>query len=109
MTGRLALFWANTEVGQIIPAAAAKVMKSRRLIVAPRTGRLYRIEQLRRKGQMSALGQKQTCAAQKIMSTLPPKADVGGATSDVRLVPIADIASVIRSPRPRGQGAREGL
>ncbi|MGC2218472.1 MAG: hypothetical protein WA645_12550, partial [Pseudolabrys sp.] len=26
---------------------------------------------------MSALGQKQTCAAQKVMSALPPKADIG--------------------------------
>ena len=25
---------------------------------------------------MSALGQKQTCAAQKVMSALPPKADI---------------------------------
>ena len=39
---------------------------------------------------MSALGQKQTCAAQKIMSALPPKADMCGATRDVRFVPIAD-------------------
>ena len=29
---------------------------------------------------MSALGQKQTCAAQKVMSALPPKADVCSAT-----------------------------
>ena len=28
---------------------------------------------------MSALGQKQTCAAQKVMSALPPKADMCGA------------------------------
>ena len=41
---------------------------------------------------MSALGQKQTCAAQKVMSALPPKADMCSATSDVRFVPIADIA-----------------
>ena len=40
---------------------------------------------------MSALGQKQTCAVQKVMSALPPKADMCGATSDVRYVPIADI------------------
>jgi hypothetical protein len=39
---------------------------------------------------MSALGQKQTCAAQKIMSALPPKADMCGATRDVRFVPKAD-------------------
>ena len=30
---------------------------------------------------MSALGQKQTCAVQKRMSALPPKADMCGATS----------------------------
>ena len=39
---------------------------------------------------MSALGQKQTCAAQKVMSALPPKADMCSAQADVRLVPIAD-------------------
>jgi hypothetical protein len=27
--------------------------------------------------RMSALGQKQTCAAQKVMSALPSKADIG--------------------------------
>jgi hypothetical protein len=33
---------------------------------------------------MSALGQKQTCAAQKVMSALPPKADIPRAERDVR-------------------------
>ena len=33
---------------------------------------------------MSALGQEQTCAAQKVMSTLPPKADICGAITNVR-------------------------
>ena len=42
--------------------------------------------------RMSALGQKRTCAAQYGMSALPPKADMCGATRDVRFVPIADIA-----------------
>ena len=42
---------------------------------------------------MSALGQKQTCAVQKGMSALPPKADMCSATRHVRFVPIADIAS----------------
>ena len=42
---------------------------------------------------MSALGQKQTCAAQKGMSALPPKADMCDATRDVRFVPIADITA----------------
>ena len=41
---------------------------------------------------MSALGHKRTCAVQNGMSALPPKADMCSATSDVRFVPIADIA-----------------
>src|SRR5262249_21245263 len=59
--------------------------------------------------RMSAMGQKQTCAAhklmsalhpiatvkadfpRKVMSALPPKADMCGATNDVRFGPIADI------------------
>jgi hypothetical protein len=61
---------------------------------------------------MSALGQKQTFALQKVMfalppkatakadfsqtvmSALPPKADMCGATTDVRFGPKADIAGV---------------
>jgi len=43
--------------------------------------------------ELSALGQKQTCAPQKAMSALPPKADVCGATSDVRFGPKADITT----------------
>jgi hypothetical protein len=42
---------------------------------------------------MSALGQKQTCAAQTGMSALPSIADMCGATRDVCFGPIADIAS----------------
>ena len=42
---------------------------------------------------MSALGHKQTYAVQNGMSALPPKADMCSATSDVRLVPIADMPS----------------
>jgi hypothetical protein len=33
---------------------------------------------------MSALGQKATCAPQKVMSALPSKADICGAARDVR-------------------------
>src|SRR5262249_45597030 len=40
---------------------------------------------------MSALGQKQTCAVREGMSALPPKADMCGATRDVRFGPKADI------------------
>ena len=43
---------------------------------------------------MSALGQKQTFAAQKPMSALPPKADMCGATRDVRFVPKADMLTI---------------
>jgi hypothetical protein len=40
---------------------------------------------------MSALGQKQTYAPQQVMSGLRPKADMCGATRDVRFGPKADI------------------
>ena len=43
---------------------------------------------------MSALGQKQTCAVQKIMSALPPKADMCSALAHVRFVPIADMSTL---------------
>ena len=42
---------------------------------------------------MSALGHKRTFAAQKGRSALPPKADMCGATRDVRFVPIADMTA----------------
>jgi len=42
---------------------------------------------------VSALGQKQTFAPQKAMSALPPKADMCGATRDVRFGSLADICS----------------
>ena len=40
---------------------------------------------------MSALGQKQTCAMQNVMSALPPIADMCSALAHVRFVPIADM------------------
>ena len=43
---------------------------------------------------MSALGQKQTFAAHKSMSALPPKADMCGALAHVRFVPIADMTKL---------------
>ena len=46
---------------------------------------------------MSALGQKQPCAAQKVMSALPPKADMYAALADVCFVPIADISIASRT------------
>jgi hypothetical protein len=50
---------------------------------------------------MSALGHKQTFAPQKAMSALPPKADMCGATRDVRFGPKADIL-IIRSLHQHG-------
>ena len=44
---------------------------------------------------MSALGQKRTFAPQKVMSALPPKADMCSAQADVRFVPEADIAASV--------------
>jgi hypothetical protein len=60
---------------------------------------------------MSALGHKPTCAVQKGISALPPKADMCGATRDVRYGPIADSCSAtkriaIRSLRRRGRRRR---
>ena len=45
---------------------------------------------------MSALGQKQTYAAQQVMSALAPKADMCDATRNVRFGPIADIPISLR-------------
>jgi hypothetical protein len=50
---------------------------------------------------MSALGHKPTCAVQKGMSALPPKADMCGATRDVRYGPIADIQDTNREANLR--------
>jgi hypothetical protein len=42
------------------------------------------------------------------MSALPPKADIDGYGRDVRFVPIADIGSIIRSPRRQWQAKSPG-
>jgi hypothetical protein len=44
---------------------------------------------------MSALGQKQTFGSVRLMSALPPKADIGTQPRYVRLVPKGDIASLL--------------
>ena len=43
---------------------------------------------------MSALGQKQTYAMQKVMSALPPKADMCSALPDVCFGPKADMMPI---------------
>jgi hypothetical protein len=47
---------------------------------------------------MSALGQKQTLDWPPLMSALPPKADIGTQSRNVRFVPIADICTAANSP-----------
>jgi hypothetical protein len=44
---------------------------------------------------MSALGQKQTSARIRVMSALPPKADIEAQSHDVRFVPKADISRLL--------------
>ena len=48
---------------------------------------------------MSALGQKQTCAPQAVMSALPPKADMCSALADVRFGSEADMRSALGDVR----------
>jgi hypothetical protein len=45
---------------------------------------------------MSALGQKQTLGKVTLMSALPPKADIGTQSWNVRFVPKADIQAIVR-------------
>ena len=51
---------------------------------------------------MSALGQKQTSGHVRVMSALPPKADIGTQRRDVRFVPIADIPRCSKERRYSG-------
>jgi hypothetical protein len=43
------------------------------------------------------LGQKRTLGRVRLMSALPPKAEIGGVSTDVRFVPKADMAVATRS------------
>jgi hypothetical protein len=79
------------------------------LHLAPRAvyggGQSYANSGILRRGMMSALGQKQTCAARKGMSALPPKATSNATQGNVCAVPKADIAATVaktcRSHRSR--------
>lgn len=57
---------------------------------------------------MSEKGQKQTGAAQKAMSAVPPNADMRGATTNVRFGPYPDVSTkqvrVSRGRKGRGRG-----
>jgi hypothetical protein len=50
---------------------------------------------------MSALGQKQTLKPVRVMSALPPKADIGTQSRNVRFVPKADIVPPSTPPKLR--------
>jgi hypothetical protein len=50
---------------------------------------------------MSALGHKRTSEGIGVMSALPPKADIGSVSLDVRFVPKADIGSLKQRPNVR--------
>ena len=90
---------ARTAIGQIAAVPPINVMNSRRRMYGP-----HGICSIRQQEEaMSALGQKQIFAVQNVMSALPPKADICGATADVCFVPIADIERLIRSPRRQEQ------
>jgi hypothetical protein len=69
-------------------------MGAHRIAVNERTGRVGAREPL-----MSAWGQKQTCGSEVTMSTLPPKADIGGRQFEVRFVPNTDIALSLSNVR----------
>src|SRR6516225_10397029 len=51
---------------------------------------------------MSALGQKQTSAHVRVMSALPPKADIGTQSRNVRFVPKADSCTAANSTADNG-------
>jgi hypothetical protein len=81
-----ALSAARATVGHATVAPPRTPRKSRRLMPAPCPLRTRREQGLKpstlqlggewQSGPMSALGQKQTCAVQNVMSALPPKADM---------------------------------
>jgi hypothetical protein len=59
---------------------------------------------------MSALGQKQTSLYVRVMSALPPKADIRQSDFDVRKVPNAEVRGDIQSlGQPRDWGANVRL
>ena len=75
-------------------------MNSRRLIAFPEAQdeASYWLKPAHWKGANVRFGSKADIAVQNGMSALHPKADMCSALGDVRFVPIADMASLIRSP-----------
>ena len=57
---------------------------------------------------MSALGQKQTSVHVRVMSALPPKADIGTQPWNVRFVPKADICIAAKVTASKGINSSHG-
>src|SRR5262245_55911440 len=83
--------------GQAAATPPRSVMNSRRLIGDPEGSGQYRLRLAHWKRPKSALGQKQTSALQKGMSTLPPittaKADIRWWISEATATPLGRCAA----------------
>jgi len=58
---------------------------------------------------MSALGQKQTLPHVRVMSALPPKADIDGASWNVRFVPIVSTGLSLLNEGPEAWALRAAV
>ena len=74
--GRVKRFKTESEAWVYPPAAMSRAQ----IIIDCPVGRQLDVQPVAWRLPMSALGQKQTCAVQKVMSALPPKADMCSAT-----------------------------
>src|SRR6516164_1277936 len=123
IVGNFAACCARAASGHATPKAATPSMKVRRRIAAPEAqglchgrtqlqqgfatdemGFRVRLHGSNPEPLMSALDQKQTLAFVRVISALPPIADITESDWDVRFVPKADIlrrgkTAAIRSPR----------
>src|SRR5262249_48177271 len=91
---------ARAESGHAVAPVPISVMKSRRLIAPSRLGTL-KLAYWKR--AMSVMGQKQTSGHVRVMSALPPKADMDQHGCDVRFVPKADICRCSNRRQPLSQ------
>src|SRR5262249_52296896 len=88
--GSLSVCCANAVTGHVAAAPMTTLMNARRLISPPEAQdkASYQVELA-----MSALGQKRTLGHVRAMSALPPKADIGTHSWNVRFLQKADISA----------------
>ena len=110
---------AVTASGQTAAALLRSMINSRRLMASPaprttsgiKSSITFWVEKRavphERLALMSALGQNQTSAHVRVMSALPPKADIAERHRDVRFVPKADSCSAAKRTVIRSPGRRE--